>query len=233
MKNNKDLNNLIKLSKEYLDYETDKIITWCGGCGNYAIQNALTRALVLEGYKRKDFLLCFDIGCNGNGSDKIESYTLHGLHGRVIPIATGCAIANPKMKVIPFLNKNDDKDAGRLYDILMESNFLFVPSKFDCTPIVFCEANAFGMPVITTNAGGIGSVITEALNGHMLSTDAGTQTYADIFSSYFDDPQKYQEIVKTSRESFEKTLNWDVWGESVNRVMLDLLKDEDVSSQQG
>lgn len=100
MENNKDLNNLIKLSKEYLDYETDKVLTWCGGCGNYAIQNALTRALVLEGYKRKDFLLCFDIGCNGNGSDKIEAYTLHGLHGRVIPIATGCAVANPKMKVI-------------------------------------------------------------------------------------------------------------------------------------
>jgi 2-oxoglutarate ferredoxin oxidoreductase subunit beta len=59
--------------------------------------------LVLEGLKPKDVLFCFDIGCNGNGSDKIgseELYTLHGLHGRVIPIAGGAALANANMKVI-------------------------------------------------------------------------------------------------------------------------------------
>lgn len=94
------LGDLEKKAQEYVRFETDKKITWCSNCGNYAIQNALTRALVLEGFKRKDFLLCFDIGCNGNGSDKFEAYTLHGLHGRVLPIAAGAALANSHMKVI-------------------------------------------------------------------------------------------------------------------------------------
>lgn len=87
-------------SNEYNAYETDEIITWCGGCGNYSIQNALKRALVLEGFAPHETLMCFDIGCNGNGSDKIEGYTIHGLHGRVLPLASSCSIVNPNLKVI-------------------------------------------------------------------------------------------------------------------------------------
>lgn len=87
-------------AKEYMQYETEEVVTWCGGCGNYAIQNALKRALVLEGKAPKDVLMCFDVGCNGNGSDKIEGYTIHGLHGRVLPLAAGAKIANPDLTVI-------------------------------------------------------------------------------------------------------------------------------------
>ncbi len=100
---NKDYNTLADRKSEYLAYEGNEIITWCSGCGNYSIQKALERALVLEGIKTKDVLFCFDIGCNGNGSDKIASkggYTFHGLHGRVISAAAGAALANPNMTVI-------------------------------------------------------------------------------------------------------------------------------------
>lgn len=94
------LNQLIAQAQSIASLETPKKITWCGNCGNYGIQNALRRALVLEGYTRQNVLLCFDVGCNGNGSDKIELTTIHGLHGRVLPLAAGAALANHKIKVI-------------------------------------------------------------------------------------------------------------------------------------
>lgn len=47
-------------------------------------------------------LLCFDIGCHGNGSDKIGGYRYHGLHGRVIAFACGAATANTQLKIIAF-----------------------------------------------------------------------------------------------------------------------------------
>jgi len=47
-------------------------------------------------------LLCFDIGCNGNGSDKIGGYRFHGLHGRIIPFACGASVANRNIKVLAF-----------------------------------------------------------------------------------------------------------------------------------
>lgn len=84
----------------YLQYETDEVMTWCGGCGNYTIQNALKRALALENIGRDNVIFCFDVGCSGNGSDKMEGYTIHGLHGRVLPLAAGVKIANHKVHVI-------------------------------------------------------------------------------------------------------------------------------------
>lgn len=91
---------LVEGSGTLLDWETEKKITWCSNCGNYGIQNALTRALLLEGFEREDFVMVFDVGCNGNGADKIDAYTIHGLHGRAIPLAVGAALANSKIKVI-------------------------------------------------------------------------------------------------------------------------------------
>ncbi len=84
------------------DYASSVLPTWCGGCGNYGIWSALKRALVALQIPPQDVLLCFDIGCNGNMSDKIEGYRIHTLHGRVLPVASAAKIANPKLKVLAF-----------------------------------------------------------------------------------------------------------------------------------
>ncbi|MBI5411905.1 2-oxoacid ferredoxin oxidoreductase [Candidatus Peregrinibacteria bacterium] len=94
------LRELAAKKKDFMAYESTEVMTWCSGCGDYGIQKALERALVLEGIKPHETLLCFDIGCNGNGADKINGYTLHGLHGRVVSVAAGACLANPKIKVI-------------------------------------------------------------------------------------------------------------------------------------
>lgn len=86
----------------FKDYFSDNLYTWCTNCGNYGIFAAVKRALVEEKYKPCQVLLCFDIGCHGNGSDKIDGYRFHGLHGRVIPIACGAAVTNRKVKVVAF-----------------------------------------------------------------------------------------------------------------------------------
>jgi 2-oxoglutarate ferredoxin oxidoreductase subunit beta len=96
----KILNQLAEKGDAVRALESDKRITWCSNCGNFGIQNALIRALVLEDLKVEDVVHCFDVGCSGNGSDKIELYTIHGLHGRVLPLAAGIKIANPRLKVI-------------------------------------------------------------------------------------------------------------------------------------
>ncbi|MBD3362550.1 2-oxoacid ferredoxin oxidoreductase [Candidatus Dojkabacteria bacterium] len=87
---------------KYNDYFSDQLYTWCTNCGNYALHSALKRALVAEKIAPKDTLMVFDIGCHGNGADKIDAYTVHGIHGRVIPFAAGAQLANRNMKVFAF-----------------------------------------------------------------------------------------------------------------------------------
>jgi 2-oxoglutarate ferredoxin oxidoreductase subunit beta len=78
------------------------ISTWCTNCGNYGIFAAVRRALATENIQPCQSLLCFDVGCNGNGSDKIGGYRFHGLHGRVLPFACGATVANQNIKVVAF-----------------------------------------------------------------------------------------------------------------------------------
>jgi 2-oxoglutarate/2-oxoacid ferredoxin oxidoreductase subunit beta len=82
------------------DYLSENKCTWCDGCGDYGIWTATKRALVELGMHPWQVLLCYDVGCNGNGSDKIKGYRFHGLHGRVLPFAAGAKLGNPKLPVI-------------------------------------------------------------------------------------------------------------------------------------
>jgi len=100
MSKKNNIKKLVKNYNEYCKYEGTEKFTWCSGCGNYGVINAIKRALTLEKIKNHEALLCFDVGCNGNASDKINTYTIHGLHGRVISLASGAKIANPDIEVI-------------------------------------------------------------------------------------------------------------------------------------
>ncbi len=84
------------------DYYCGNQCTWCDGCGDYGIWTATKRALVELGLHPWQVLLCYDVGCHGNGSDKLLGYRFHGLHGRVIPFAAGAKLANTRVPVIAF-----------------------------------------------------------------------------------------------------------------------------------
>jgi len=129
----------------------------------------------------------------------------------------------PELKIIPFLNKNREEDANVLYNILMETHFLFVPSRSDCTPIAFCEANAFGIPVITSDVGGITSVVHNGINGHTLPLTSPPEAFSDIFKIYINDPEKYMKLVSSTRKFYDDHLNWDQWGIKMNELIKTLL----------
>ncbi len=96
------LNNLSIYEERVRSLQTNNVLTWCSGCGNYGILNAVTHAMALENIGVEDAILCFDVGCNGNASHNIQAYTIHGLHGRVLSLAAGIKIADPTKTIIAF-----------------------------------------------------------------------------------------------------------------------------------
>jgi 2-oxoglutarate/2-oxoacid ferredoxin oxidoreductase subunit beta len=89
-------------SRALSEYYSETEGTWCDGCGNYGIWTAVKYALADLKLHPWQVCLCYDVGCNGNGSDKVEGYRFHGLHGRVIPFAAGAKLANMNIPVIAF-----------------------------------------------------------------------------------------------------------------------------------
>ncbi len=83
-------------------FHSENRCTWCDGCGNYGIWTAAKMALTELGIEPHQALLCYDVGCHGNASDKLQGYRFHGLHGRVLPFAAGAKLANPNLPVLAF-----------------------------------------------------------------------------------------------------------------------------------
>lgn len=83
-----------------LNLDTNIFPTWCPGCGDFAIWAALKGAIRKLNLQTHEFVMVYDIGCNGNMSSSIKAYGFHGLHGRAIPAATGIKLANHRQKVI-------------------------------------------------------------------------------------------------------------------------------------
>jgi len=125
----------------------------------------------------------------------------------------------PGLTVIPFLNKNDPAQRQKLEDLYLASHFLLLPSRSECYGIAFCEANAFGLPVVTTRTGGIPEVVREGRNGFMLPLSAGGPEYAELIARIWGDRSGYSELTRSSRQEFEERLNWDAWATSVGRLL--------------
>ncbi|HEU4436540.1 MAG TPA: glycosyltransferase family 4 protein, partial [candidate division Zixibacteria bacterium] len=113
------------------------------------------------------------------------------------------------MTVIPFLDKNDPEQAERLVRLFWDADFLLLPTRYECYGVVFCEAAAFGLPVITTDTGGVSGVVREGENGHLLPHEAAGADYARLIAEIYRNDERYYTLVRQSRKTFEERFNWD------------------------
>ncbi len=145
---------------------------------------------------------------------------LEELHRRGVParlIVCGCippeTFRHPGMEVIPFLNKNINEDHDRFVHLLSTSHFLLLPTRADCSLLVACESNAYGMPAIATQTGGVPDVVRDGINGYCLPYDAPGAAYAELIQEIFSDKDRYHELIRTARQEYEQRLTWDRWAE--------------------
>ncbi|MGH8003433.1 MAG: glycosyltransferase family 4 protein, partial [Limisphaerales bacterium] len=128
-----------------------------------------------------------------------------------------------RMFVIPFLDKNKPVQREELAKLFFESDFFLLPTRYECYGVVFCEAAAFGLPVITTDTGGVSGVVRNGENGYLLPYAAGGADYARLIAEIYRDDKRYFELVQKSRQAFEERLNWDTWAQTVKRLIAEKL----------
>ncbi|RKY82641.1 2-oxoacid:ferredoxin oxidoreductase subunit beta [candidate division KSB1 bacterium] len=73
---------------------------WCPGCGNYAILKSLQKALSELEIEPENIVTVSGIGCSGRFSHYMNTYSLHGTHGRAVPTALGAKAARPDLTVL-------------------------------------------------------------------------------------------------------------------------------------
>jgi len=82
------------------DYRSSLSPIWCPGCGLYAGNGALTKALANLKIPKENVALISGIGCSARMAGYLDVYTMNVLHGRAIPVATGYKLARPDLTVI-------------------------------------------------------------------------------------------------------------------------------------
>lgn len=91
-------------------FSSAKQTTWCPGCGNFSILEALTDALNETGMEPHRVLLLGGIGQAAKTNQYINANALTGLHGRILPAAIGAKLANRDLAVI--VNSGDGDSYG-------------------------------------------------------------------------------------------------------------------------
>ncbi|OQA01229.1 MAG: 2-oxoglutarate oxidoreductase subunit KorB [Bacteroidetes bacterium ADurb.Bin408] len=109
------IQNTIDRANEELsrqDFVSDQMVKWCPGCGNHSILSAVSKVFPEIGYKKENFCFVSGIGCSSRFPYYVNTYGVHGIHGRANAIASGVKLANPHLSVWIVTGDGDSMAIG-------------------------------------------------------------------------------------------------------------------------
>lgn len=132
---------------------------------------------------------------------------------------------HPSMTIIPFLSKKNPQDRKRLSDLFLNSHFLLLPTRAEAFGVVFAEASAHGLPTIARDTGGVSGAVFHGRNGYLMPPNADGRAYASAILEIIQNPDEYQRLVASSRDTWEQSLNWDAWGRAMKKIFEAVVKE--------
>ena len=94
------------------DFTSDQEPRWCPGCGDYAILSAVQAFMPELGIEPHKTVFVSGIGCSGRFTYYMDTYGMHGIHGRAPALATGIAVAAPELSVWVVTGDGDGLSIG-------------------------------------------------------------------------------------------------------------------------
>lgn len=103
-----------KATKKYTfrDFESDQEVRWCPGCDDYVILRSMQKALPEMGVNKEDVVFISGIGCSSRFPYYMDTFGMHGIHGRAPAIATGVKLANNDLSVWVITGDGDAMAIG-------------------------------------------------------------------------------------------------------------------------
>jgi 2-oxoglutarate/2-oxoacid ferredoxin oxidoreductase subunit beta len=87
------------LALDKADFQSDQETRWCPGCGDYAILSAVQGLMPELGIPPERVVFMTGIGCAGRFAYYMDTYGMHGIHGRAPALATGLATTRPDLSI--------------------------------------------------------------------------------------------------------------------------------------
>jgi glycosyltransferase involved in cell wall biosynthesis len=117
---------------------------------------------------------------------------------------------NPHIDFAGYLNKNNAEEYERLQTLLALTDVMILPTRAECSAIVYCENSAYGNPIVTYDTGGVGSYVINGLNGYRLPLTSDAMDFANKINTIIEDNELY-DLSKGGKELYQRQLNWENW----------------------
>jgi glycosyltransferase involved in cell wall biosynthesis len=127
------------------------------------------------------------------------------------------------VKTLGFISKSTAAGQERITQLLMESHFLILPTRADCTPIVFCEANSLGVPCLSNTVGGVPTMIRNGINGQLFKPDDNILDCCNYITNLFAKYEDYKKLALSAFNEYELRLNWRIAGQQVKNLLETIL----------
>jgi 2-oxoglutarate/2-oxoacid ferredoxin oxidoreductase subunit beta len=82
------------------DYKSEVKPTWCPGCGDFGVLNAIYNSMASLKLPADETVVVSGIGCSSRLPHFVETFGFHSLHGRALPVAQGMKMARPDLTII-------------------------------------------------------------------------------------------------------------------------------------
>jgi glycosyltransferase involved in cell wall biosynthesis len=127
------------------------------------------------------------------------------------------------VKLMGYVSKRSPEGAKQLDALFARAHFVIVPSRADCTPIVFAEASSFGVPSLSRDIGGVRTMIRNGINGRTFGRDANPDEYVSFVLELMSSPARYRNLALSSFHEYETRLNWKSAGRQMKVLLEELL----------
>ena len=94
------------------DFQSDQETRWCPGCGDYAVLSAVQQFMPELGIPPERIVFITGIGCAGRFAYYMDTYGMHGIHGRAPALATGLATAREDLSIWVVTGDGDALSIG-------------------------------------------------------------------------------------------------------------------------
>lgn len=116
------------------------------------------------------------------------------------------------------LRKSDPAQLAAICEAYRQAHFFVLPSTADASPIVFSEAQAFGVPSLAFEVGGVGSAVLDGETGVLLPLGADAHAFAEVIAECAGNPERYRRLSANCLERYRRDANWPAWARLILKL---------------
>lgn len=109
-----------------------------------------------------------------------------------------------------ILDKGNCEEYDKLIAELEANHIFLLPTEAECAGIVFSECSAFGMPIFTTDTGGVSNYVENGVNGYRLPAGSSGAAYGEkILNCILEG--KLDNLGAGGKRLYHERLNYNQW----------------------